>query len=381
MSATRQPLPEAAAGFDDALDPASDAAFLEAFDLEAPPAVEPGAVTAVVLCHNEALRLPHFLAHHKAAGVTRFLIVDNGSDDGSAGIMDADPAVTRLPSRKSYAVFKSRWRHVLADRYLVGRWVLFPDVDELFVHPGWPEESLPDYCARVEAAGFDCLFTTMVDMYPSGPLSACRYEPGTPFLDAADHFDAGNCRMTATPAKILRRWPTPPVQVFGGARERRFHAGASAGGDLLRRLVAGTLMSMNRGMNPGGLRRRLEKPLHRWLDSGAGCVPTPHMSKVALMRWRRGARFDGGVHRIDAAMALAPDICALLHFKYLDDFRSRSEYLAARGEHASGGAHYKLYASLGARVEEESFRTAISRRFEGVRSLIEAGLMRDRLPR
>lgn len=362
-------------------DPASDEAFREAFDLESAPTVEPGAVTAVVLCHNEAIRLPYFLAHHKAAGVTHFLIVDNGSDDGSAAIMDADDAVTRFPSSRSYAQFKSRWRHILADRYLAGRWVLFPDVDELFLHPGWPTESLPAYCARVEAAGHDCLFTIMVDMYPTAPLADCRYEAGTPFLDVANHFDAGNYRMEATPRKIVRDWPTPPVRVFGGARERRFYAHAARQGGLLDRALNRVLRGMDRDLHPGGLRRAIEKRALRRPDRRDADISTPHMSKVALMRWRQGARFNGGVHCISASMDLAPDICALLHFKYFDDFAARTRYCADRGQHASGAAHYKLYAGAADVLERESLMSPLSRRFVGVRSLIEAGLMRDELPR
>ncbi|MDJ0933089.1 glycosyltransferase family 2 protein [Breoghania sp.] len=201
--------------------------FCEAFNFDVAPKIAPADVTAVVLCHNEALRLPDFLAHHKAAGVGRFIVIDNSFDDGSAEILDADPSVVRLPSAKPYSSYKSIWRRLVADRYLDGRWCLFIDVDELLIYPGWPEVSLPEYLRDVDKAGFEGLLSIMVDMYPDCPLSELRYEVGSSMIEAAPFFDVGNYRMELyTPAQ-LREFATPAVHVRGGARERVFHDQAS----------------------------------------------------------------------------------------------------------------------------------------------------------
>jgi len=350
--------------------------FRNIFDLKAPPKLRLPTVVAVVLCHNEALRLPYFLAHHKAAGIERFLVVDNMSDDGSTEILEADDAVTRIPSAQSYKDCKSLWRELLADHYLADRWALFLDVDELLVYPGWPEKSLPMYCKSLEAAGHDCLLSFMVDMYPATALSECRYQSGTPFLDIAPYFDTGNYRIESFPARQLQDWPTPPVNMRGGARERLFQDHVIHDDQWFDKTLIRTVFSIARGLNPGPLRRKADAVASRYFNRHNTGLGLPNMSKVALFRWRRGCRFNGGVHRISEPMQLAPDVATLLHFKYFDDFADRAQYSVARGQHVKDAAHYKLYAqSKGALDRPIKFKA--SRKFERVEDLIEEGLMRD----
>lgn len=354
-------------------------AFRDAFDQDAPPEIEIPPITAVVLCHNEALRLPYFLEHHKAAGVGHFIVVDNASDDGSAAILDADPAVTRLSSRKAYSDYKAKWREIVADHYLADRWALFLDVDELFVYPGWPERSIGEYCGILETAGYECLFTIMVDMYPAAPLSECRYRPGEPFVDVAPYFDIGNYRMEAYLPKQLADWPTPPAKVRGGARERIFHEHAAHVASPIDNTLIRVFMNLERDPRPGPIRRWLDAMVRRRIDRRASGIGLPNMSKVALIRWTRGCRFYGGVHRISLDLPLAPDRGALLHFKYFDDFGDKVSYSAKRGQHVKDGAHYKLYQERSGELLDSSLMFHGSRRFDGVASLVRAGLMKDAL--
>jgi len=351
-------------------------AFRDVFDLEAPPEIHMPNVVAVVLCHNEALRLPYFLEHHKAAGIERFLVVDNMSDDGSTEILEADDFVTRIPSSRSYQECKSLWRELLADHYLADRWALFLDVDELFVYPGWPAKSLPEYCKNLEKAGHNCLLSFMVDMYPAAALSECRYVAGAPFLDAAPYFDTGNYRIEAYPARQLQDWPTPPVHLRGGARERLFQDHVIHDDQWLDRTLINTVFSIGRGLNPGPLRRKFDSLAGRYINRHNTGLGLPNMSKVALFRWRPGCRFNGGVHRISEPMQLAPDVATLLHFKYFDDFGDRARYSVARGQHVKGAAHYKLYARSDD-VLDQPIKFNRSRKFERLEDLIKEGLMRD----
>ena len=51
--------------------------------MEAPPQVDlPDGPISVSLCHDEMLRLPDFLRHHREIGVRHFIVVDNASTDG-----------------------------------------------------------------------------------------------------------------------------------------------------------------------------------------------------------------------------------------------------------------------------------------------------------
>ena len=59
--------------------------------------------------------------------------------------------------------------------------------------------------------------------------------------------------------------------------------------------------------------------------------------------WESGYRFSGGVHGVDKEITVAPDWGALLHFKYLDDFRSKVTEAITRKQHTDNAGHYVDY--------------------------------------
>jgi hypothetical protein len=56
------------------------------------------------------------------------------------------------------------------------------------------------------------------------------------------------------------------------------------------------------------------------------------ISKVPLVRWRKGMQFHYGTHSL-THVATSKGSGALLHFKFLSDFHGRVETEVARGEH------------------------------------------------
>jgi hypothetical protein len=56
--------------------------------------ISPGQVLLFCTLRNECPRLAHFLRHYRALGVGHFLIVDNGSDDGSGAFLADQPDVS-----------------------------------------------------------------------------------------------------------------------------------------------------------------------------------------------------------------------------------------------------------------------------------------------
>ena len=154
-----------------------DIPFRDVFDMDAPPPrpeLEGGPV-AISLCHNEMLRLPDFLRHHRQIGVRHFFVVDNDSTDGSGEYLDAQPDVTRLYTRKPYQEFKATFRAWPCDHYAEGRWILEPDVDEHLIYPGWPEVPLAHLLSHWDATGSEAVFAPMVDMYADRPLAEVRH--------------------------------------------------------------------------------------------------------------------------------------------------------------------------------------------------------------
>jgi glycosyltransferase involved in cell wall biosynthesis len=334
--------------------------------------VHPGRINAVVTCYNEELRLPYFLKHYQSIGVDRFIVIDNGSTDGSAEILDAHPLVTRLYTTKPFRDYKTIWREALCNQLFAHRWVIFPDVDELFVYPGWPDRDMHWFIRYLETSGYDAVFAPMVDMYPSEPLSECQYGPGQSFIEACPYFDVGNYRLVPQDTK---RWQTPPYRLQGGARERLFHTGKNRDLTWADRILLRLFFSPKRNVAP---KRKWQEWQARALERLDSCLPDdpPNMSKVPLMRWRPGTRFPGAPHRLNFQYRLAADWGALLHFKYLQDFGSKVEEAVSRQQHMGGAVFYKTYQEHMQDTATRSLMFSGSKRFTGYRSLLNAGLLR-----
>lgn len=347
--------------------PAGDIPFADIFDMDEPPRPEiPSGPVVVAIARDEMLRLPDYLRHHRGIGIRHFLIVDNGSTDGSADYLDAQPDVTRFFSARQFRTFQPIFRPWLADTYGDGRWVLAPDIDEHFVYPGWPQISLDTLLLHWERQGHEAVFAPMVDMYSDRPLRAITHGPEARLADIYSHFDAKGYWIAPPKAKTMKRWRTPPAILYGGARTRLDHsvAGHDPGDRLTEALVRCVMNHRNPSHpRPGAwllhryFMRRRSKP-------GAG-------SKVPLIRWRRGLRYPGSNHRVNTHLDLAPDWAALLHFRLMIDYADRESAWDAR-KRRDGADRLARYAE----VAQSDLMWEGSRRFTGWRDLEGAGLIR-----
>lgn len=333
-------------------------------------------VVAVVLAYNEAHRFPYFLEHYRALGVRHFIVVENASTDGTGALLDGMTDVSVIRTEQPYRDYKSIWRRLLSERYLLDRWVIFPDVDELLVYPGWPEVSIDALTRYLDEEGYRALFTPMVDMYPEGPLKDLSYKAGDSFLDCCPWFDGEGYRYNPLKGSHAKRYRTPARHVFGGTRERLFHQVAHRPKNVLDRLLISTVFSLRARAPESSAGRVLDhllfKPVKDALPS-----PAAVQSKIPLIKWERGYKFSGGVHSIDEEIAVAPDWGALLHFKYLDDFESKVSEALDRKQHTDNSGHYVDYSAQMGRLLTDGLRYPGSVLFSGVQSLIGCGLMRE----
>lgn len=165
-----------------------------------------GGVLAMSVIRNERPRLQEFLDHHRALGVDGFVLVDNGSHDGSDAFLAAQPDVLLYATDDSYAQsqYGARWLNQLIDLHGRG-WVLYADADERLVFPGSESRSLTDLTGYMSARGEQVLPGVMIDMFPrhageTGPV-------------AHDWFDPLRIRSSVT---------CPFIEAAGGARRRLF---------------------------------------------------------------------------------------------------------------------------------------------------------------
>lgn len=93
-------------------------------------------VLSVTSVRNEGPYLLEWIAHHRAAGVTDFLVYSNDCDDGTDLILDGlqnAGVLTHVPHQKQpkksiqWQALKSAWKHPLRKK---ADWVLVSDVDE-----------------------------------------------------------------------------------------------------------------------------------------------------------------------------------------------------------------------------------------------------------
>lgn len=289
------------------------------------PRRQPGEVWAFLVVRNEALRLPYVLRYHFERGVSRVVALDNQSSDGTRDILESDERILAYSTRQSFKGNKIAWLELLLRRWGAGRWNLVLDADELFVYPNADRLSLPELAAYLDGQKSEAMHCLFVEMFPRGRIGDANYRRSDDLPAAAPWFDA---------AGYERKQYRP---VFGGAAPDFIYM--------------------------GGTRART-------FGGEFGC------SKYPFFKYRRGQFLRLGLHTIEGAR-IAEEQGAVLHFKFLQDFKGKAEIEAQRGMYWNASAEYKAYA---ARLEKEGDLTLwhpAARQYAGWRQLAELGLMRS----
>lgn len=279
---------------------------------------------------DEILRLPDFLRHYRGLGLEKFIVIDNGSTDGTVECLLDQPDVDLFSCAGPFQAsrFGTYWCTGLLRSMGTSGWVLQADVDEHLVYDGCERHGLDSLVTQLEMAGRRSLPAMMLDMYPPGPIDGASPAPGQRMIDVCPLFDGEGYRVTGDAA----RWEVPRnPRYLGGPRERLF----STGSDRFYCELAKT-------------------PLVRW---DADVI---YMSNHTVYPYE--LNFGG------------PAGC-LLHFKLLGDLRDRARDAVARGNHYAGSIEYRRYLS---RLDEDPGVSAVfegSRGYRDSASLVEAGMM------
>ena len=301
------------------------------------------AVFAVI--RDEMFFLPAFLNHHRRLGVNQFLVLDDGSSDGSAAYIAAQGDCVLLRSPLSYAETVSSvdlagrpmerracffFKQYIPELWLRGRMVLALDADEfLLLPPGIHDADA--LLAAMHRHGVHTAGTSLLEFFPE-QLSDLEHE-----------------REAASLEDLLAQAPCydhAPLTRF------RWRGGLA-------------------GIRPSASTR---------IFRGAG-IAHPYTTtpfKVPLYRHHRN--WIVGSHRTRRA----PDrrlLLTLAHFKFTHDLFRRTEMAIALGSHSQGSLKYHCYGELFKRGRQGhlSLADASTRNFTGTEALVEAGLMRWRL--
>lgn len=276
----------------------------------AAPAADEATVFAVVF--NGIDYVAPFLAHYRALGVGRFVVVDNGSTDGTREAFAAEADVVLYDQAGSFrgSAHGVAWINPLLQDHAAGRWALFVDIDEHLVFPGLGAgRKIGDLLRYADGIGAGCFASFMLDLFAT-PASAREGIAGHRYFDSSYvAFDG-----------IL-----PPYRVV-----------------------------------QGGIRGRL---------TGRQFLIT----KSPLVRVAPDLMFLENNH-VHTHLPPAPVTTALLHYKFLGDSRGRFEEAVERGEHFLGGRLYRdMLASMKGHGIR---RGLWARRYRGDGQLLRMGLLR-----
>ncbi len=144
-----------------------------------------------LLCvvRNERLLLDHFIRHYQAIGITHFIFIDNGSDDGSFDYLRNHPHINSELYRTddSYRThnFGMDWILSLLREKCQHKWCLIADADELFIADGASDLNV----LRAQMGGANAILSITVDFYAH---QALPYQMGEDFLSHSCYYDALN---------------------------------------------------------------------------------------------------------------------------------------------------------------------------------------------
>ena len=252
---------------------------------------------------NERVRLPYFLEYYRRLGADHFLVVDNGSDDGSREYLAEQADVSLWTTEASYrrSRFGVDWLNALQRRYGHGHWTVVVDPDEFLIYPFCDTRPLRALTDWLDASSIKSLSAMLLDMYPRGPVGLQPYREGSDPFEIACWFDPANYTMRKN-REFGNLW------IQGGPRARAFFGNDPARAPALNKI-----------------------PLVKW-DRRFAYASSTHM---LLPRGLNAVYDENGGEKTSGL---------LLHAKFLAPFVDKSREELVRREHYAGGREYVAYA-------------------------------------
>ncbi|MGW9820819.1 glycosyl transferase family 2 [Methylorubrum extorquens] len=289
-------------------------------------------IIVVVVIRNECHRLPYFIEYYRKRGVGHFLVVDNGSSDGSKEYIKSQSDCSLWYTEASYKAsnFGIHWTNYLLHTYGTEHWCLTVDPDEFFVYPHCESRNLFELVEYLASNGQYEMFCVLVDMYSSKNVSQTVYVTGQNPIEVCPYFDKS------------------------GYTQRE---NASYGDTFVQ----------------GGPRRRV---FFRDNPSRA-----PAINKTPLVYWKKDYNYISSTHLLAPKNINKPHkeemfstTGCLLHFKFISTMAEKAIEEINRKEHYENSVEYIKYHSVISNSEDNLLHSA-SARYESSHQLCDLGLM------
>lgn len=275
-------------------------------------------VPLVFITHNDMALLPSFLKHYRKIGVTRFICVDDVSNDGTKEYLLEQPDIDVWTSNIRFEKARRgrRWREGLFGRYGYGRWYINVDSDEFLIYDQCPEETIPALIQVLEDNGIKRLPAPMLDIYP-GVETDNAVDGDLPWF-SVNRFDADGYEIS-----YLKRG----ISVKGGPRKRLFNE-------------------------------------------------ENELIKYPLIYWDKHCYFGSSIHRpLPYNRNFAPIWGVLLHFKFFTNYREKIAEAVDGRQHYNGSQHYQTMKEELDQKGGIDFMAKNSARFTNPAQLVELGFM------
>jgi len=298
------------------------------------PAALRSGVACIAVMKNERPRIDDFLNHYRSLGVSGFVLIDNGSTDGSLEVALAQPDCSVFSTASSYSAsgFGSRWINAAVGLCGLGnRWLVVADLDELLVYDQCETHRLADLARLLERAGLDALPCLMLDMYDDGSTDQHNYVAGASMIDASPMFDATG--YGREPSFLKSLFPGKALAIAGGPRARTMFSQSDASHML------------------------------------------PYLHKVPLMRWTPDAGMRTS-HEVDPIIRnTSPVRGALLHFKFLNAPELTDKNRLLELDHWNNNKQQAKYFENLGETAGATFMFEHSARYDSSQSLVHHGLI------
>jgi Glycosyl transferase family 2 len=286
----------------------------------------PDCFTPIVICvvKNERDRIPDFLRHYRAAGIERFVFIDNQSDDGTFEFLLRQPDVDLYHRPGAFDwMRKQGWISKVIEVYGHERWYIYVDADEHIVFETIEQHSFADLTRQMTRRGVRRVRGFLLDMYPAGAVLESRYTSGEPLASAYPFFDRE------------------------GYREERYQEVMSfKGGPRMRAFAAA---------NPKFLPELTKYPLF-WTVPGEYMANPHHI-------WPYTDNFESDRY------------LAILHYKFLPGIMDKVREAIKQANYWDGSLEYRCYAKILEADPMLSLVAPISARFTTSAELVALGLI------